>query len=169
MHNVYSRTGLRWLWITLIIVVLDRLTKFWVQKTLVLHVMLPVTSFFNLTLAHNTGAAFSFLNSASGWQVIFFGCVALFVSVAILIWLSRLHASQKWLGIALALVLGGALGNLIDRLLQGYVTDFLDFHWSHWHFAAFNIADSAICVGAFMLVMDAFVSKGKAPHMRANS
>jgi signal peptidase II len=114
---------------------------------------MKVLPFFDLTLAYNTGAAFSFLNSASGWQNVFFSVLAFVVSIAIIAWLFRLRKKDGWLSIALCLILGGALGNAWDRLLYHYVIDFLSFHLGSWHFAIFNIADAGISVGAFMLLV----------------
>ena len=145
-------SGLIWLWISVVVIVIDRLTKMWVVNHLTFSEPLQLTSFFNLTLVYNTGAAFSFLHSASGWQNIFLCSVALVVSVMIVVWLAKLSARAYWVNIALALILGGALGNVIDRMLFGYVIDFFDFHLGEWHFAIFNTADSAICVGAFLLI-----------------
>jgi signal peptidase II len=113
-----------------------------------------VIPFFNLTLLHNTGAAFSFLSEAGGWQRWFFALVALIISAVILLWLKRLPRDKVWLAVALALVLGGALGNVWDRITLGYVIDFLDIYYQGWHWPAFNIADSAISVGAAMLIID---------------
>lgn len=152
-------TGLRWLWISVLVIILDRFTKILVQKSLVPFVAMPVMPSLNLTLSYNTGSAFSFLDSASGWQIWMFGGIAIVVSIAILVWLYRLPASQKWLGIALAFVVGGALGNLWDRFSYGHVVDFIDVYISHLHWPVFNVADSAICVGAFMLFWDAAFKK----------
>ncbi len=149
------KTGLCWLWVTIVILILDRITKYIALHQLPLYTEVPVFPHFNFTLAYNTGAAFSFLNSASGWQSWFFAVIALVVCVGILIWLSRLSRQQRWLGIGLALIMGGAIGNVSDRLLYGHVIDFLDFYAFNWHWPAFNVADSAICVGAFMLFCDA--------------
>ena len=129
----------------------DRYSKSWVVAHLTFQEPLEVLSYFNLTLAYNTGAAFSFLHSASGWQNIFFSGMAFIISTAVIVWLYKTPARERWLCAALALILAGAIGNAWDRLLYGYVIDFLDFHYQGWHFAIFNIADSAICVGAFML------------------
>ena len=115
-----------------------------------------ITSWFDLMLAHNTGAAFSFLASAGGWQRWFLAGVALVVSVVVSVWLTRLKHTEQMLGIALGLVLGGGLGNLIDRVSLGYVVDFISWHYNDWYWPAFNIADSAICVGAVLLVWDSF-------------
>ncbi len=129
--------------------------------TLTAYVPVSITGFFNVTLAYNKGAAFSFLDTASGWQTWFFGTVAVAVSVAILICLKKLTYQERWQGIALALIMGGALGNLWDRISLGYVIDFLDFHWLGLHWPAFNVADSAICIGAIMLFFDALAIRKK--------
>lgn len=147
----YLASGWVWLWLAVVVIAVDRYSKIWVVHHLIYQEPLSVLPFFNLTLAYNTGAAFSFLHSASGWQNWFLGGLAVIVSVIVLVWLSRLSARDWWMNTALCLVLGGALGNAWDRMLYGYVIDFLSFHWADWHFAIFNIADSAICVGAFMI------------------
>lgn len=143
----------RWLWLPILIIALDRYTKYWALTHLNYHEPLTILPFFNLTLAYNTGAAFSFLHNASGWQHILLGGLAIIVSIAILYWLITLPKQAYGTRIALGLILGGALGNAWDRLLYGYVIDFLDFHLNDWHFATFNVADSAICVGAFLLML----------------
>ena len=148
------RTGLSWLWLTLLVIAVDRYSKYWATEHLTLFNPFEILPVFNLTLAYNTGAAFSFLNSASGWQHWALGGLAVIVSVAVLIWLSRISARAIWLSCALCLILAGALGNAWDRVLYGYVIDFFDFHLGTWHFAIFNVADSAICVGAFMLIFN---------------
>ncbi len=148
-------TGLKWIWISILVVILDRVSKLWALKHLTEFMPLPVRSNFNLTLQYNTGSAFSFLDKASGWQIWLFGIVAIIVSIIILIWMYRLSAQQRWLGIALAFVVGGALGNLWDRFSYGHVVDFLDFYISSLHWPVFNVADSAICIGAVMLFCDA--------------
>lgn len=145
--------NLAWLVLALIVVLLDQWTKGLVEAALAYGERVPVLPVFNLTLAYNPGAAFSFLADAGGWQRWFFTAVALVASVVILAWLVTLKG-QRWVAAALALVLGGALGNLWDRLAHGHVVDFLDFHWAGWHFPAFNLADSAITVGAVILIID---------------
>ena len=160
MTKKICSTGLSWLWVAVLVLIVDHITKYLIQKYFVLYSIIPITEFFNFTLAYNKGAAFSFLDQFSGWQTWLLGGISVIVSVGILFWLTRISSKQQWLGIALALVLGGALGNLSDRLLYGHVIDFLDFHLGHWHWPTFNIADSAICVGAFMLFIDGlFFSK----------
>ena len=140
-----------WLLLSAVVIFFDQLTKIWVSNHLVLYDGFPVTSFFNIILAHNTGAAFSFLADAGGWQRWLFTGVSASVSVFLVYWLYTLPRSQKALAFALSLVIGGAIGNLIDRILYGYVVDFLDFYWGASHFPAFNIADSAITLGAIVL------------------
>jgi len=160
MPNLAS-TGWRWLWIAVLIVLLDRLTKYLAVHFLVPFEPLRIFSLLNLTLGYNKGAAFGFLNNASHWQTWLFGTLAVLVSIALLIWLKNLSSKQRWMSIALTLIVGGALGNLCDRILYGYVTDFIEFHFSHWSFPAFNVADSAICVGAFMVLFDALFLQKK--------
>lgn len=156
-----ARTGL-WLWLglALIVIVLDQITKTLIVGQFSLHESVHVTSFFNIVRAHNTGAAFSFLAGASGWQRWFFVGLGIVASVFI-IWMLRRHPEQTLFCFAVSLILGGALGNVIDRLLHGYVVDFLDFHFRflaplfpQGHFPSFNIADSAITVGAACLILD---------------
>ncbi len=152
-----ERPPLKWgyaLFLSAVIIVLDQVTKYWVQQHFQLYEFLPITSFFNLTLAYNTGAAFSFLADAGGWQRWFLAVVAAGMSVFLIVWLRQLRQGQTWQAVALALVLGGAIGNLWDRLAYGYVIDFLDFYWGSYHWPAFNVADSAITVGAIMLMID---------------
>ena len=148
----FVSTGLFWLWLTVAVVTMDRWSKAWVTDHLYAFNPLELTSFLNLTLAYNTGAAFSFLHAASGWQNWLFGMLAAVVSIFIIVWLSRLPRQAWWQCVAMCLILAGALGNAWDRAIYGYVIDFIDFHYQDWHFAIFNIADSAICVGAAMLV-----------------
>jgi signal peptidase II len=147
---------LKWLWVSGLVIMLDQLTKWWASTALNYAEPVPLVPFLNLTLMHNTGAAFSFLSQAGGWQRWFFALVAVAVSVLLTLWLRRLSAGQRWLAVALTLVLGGALGNVIDRIYFGYVIDFIDVYYQGWHWPAFNVADSAISVGAAMLIIDAF-------------
>ena len=151
-----SNNMLKWLWLSALVVALDLATKAIASHYLLLYQPVPVFPGFNWTLAHNSGAAFSFLASESGWQRWFFSVIALVVSIGITIWIKRLAPTQTWLAMALALVLGGAIGNLWDRVTLGYVVDFIDVYYQQSHWPAFNIADSAICVGAVMLVIDSF-------------
>jgi signal peptidase II len=148
----------RWLGLAALIIVLDQISKLAISSHFFYGESLRVTGFFNLVLAHNTGAAFSFLNDAGGWQRWLFTAIAIVASVWI-VRLLRQHAQQTLFCLALALVLGGALGNLIDRVAYGYVVDFLYFYWGKYDFPAFNIADSAISVGAVLLIWDSFKRK----------
>jgi len=145
---------LQWLWLSVFVITVDLFSKFLASTQLDYALSVPVLPFFNLTLLHNTGAAFSFLADASGWQRWFFAALAVAVSVMLILWLIRLKPSEKWIACALSLVLGGALGNLYDRIVHGYVVDFLHFYYDSYHFPAFNIADSAITVGAIMIAVD---------------
>ena len=144
---------LPWLGLALILLIADQFTKVLILGFYQLGDSSPVTSFFNIVRVHNSGAAFSFLASASGWQRWFFTAVGVGAAVFI-VYMLRSHPGQKLFSFALACILGGALGNVIDRLLHGYVVDFLDFHYAGMHFPAFNIADSAISVGAACLILD---------------
>ena len=147
--------ALIWLRLSLFVIVLDQLTKIWASVVLELQQPMAVLPFVNLTLVHNDGAAFGLLATAGGWQRWFLTILALVISGVIVIWLSRLKRQQWWLAGALALILGGALGNVLDRALYGYVVDFIDIYYQQWHWPAFNIADSAISLGAVMLLIDA--------------
>jgi signal peptidase II len=149
VHALTGRLGL-----ALLVLAVDQATKLWAAGTLDYGMPVTVLPFFNLTLVHNTGAAFSFLADAGGWQRIFFIVVSGVVSLVLVAWLWRLPRDARLLGIALALVLGGAVGNLVDRVAYGYVIDFLDFHATGWHWPAFNVADSAISCGVVLLLAD---------------
>ena len=142
-----------WLGIALLVLLIDQFTKVLVLGAFQLGDSTPVTSFFNLVRVHNHGAAFSFLAGAGGWQRWFFTGIGV-VAALFMLWMLRSHAGQTLFCLAISLILGGALGNVIDRLLHGYVVDFLDFFWGHWHFPAFNMADSAITLGAGLLILD---------------
>jgi signal peptidase II len=149
-----SSTGmLPWLALAFIVVLADQFSKWLVVGQFVLGDSVKVLEFFNLVRVHNSGAAFSFLSSAGGWQRWLFIGIGV-GAAALILWMLRSHAGQKLLAFALASILGGAIGNVIDRLLHGYVVDFIDLHWRGWHFPAFNVADSAISVGAACLILD---------------
>jgi len=149
---------LPWLWLSLLVIVLDQATKFYFESSLTLYQRIAVIpDLFSWTLAYNTGAAFSFLATESGWQRWLFAAIALSVSLVLVVWLKRLRSFETWTAIALALILGGALGNLYDRVMFGHVIDFILVHWQdRWFFPAFNIADTAITIGAVMLALDMF-------------
>ncbi len=144
---------LKWLRLSALVIVLDQFSKHLINSSMQLRESIEILPFFNLTLLHNTGAAFSFLANAGGWQRWFFTLIALAVSAVIVVWLKRLPAADKWQAAALSLILGGALGNVIDRVRFGYVVDFLDVYYQPWHWPTFNIADSAITVGVAILVI----------------
>lgn len=156
-----TRSGwLLWLGIALLVVLFDQFTKVLILGSFQYGDSLTVNSFFNLVRAHNHGAAFSFLAGAGGWQRWFFTGLGI-AATLVMVWLLRSHAGQKLFSWAISLILGGAVGNVIDRLMHGYVVDFLDFHWSFLdgifhggHFPAFNVADCAITVGAALMILD---------------
>jgi len=157
----WRNSGLRWLWLAAAVVALDQLSKGLASSSLIPYRPLTVLPVLDMTLVHNTGAAFSFLSSAAGWQRWFFIGLTLAVSVGLVVWIKRLRPEDKWMAGALAMVLGGALGNLVDRIRFGRVTDFLDFHWHGWHWPAFNLADSAITIGVVVLIL--FSWRGEEP------
>lgn len=139
--------------IALVVVALDQISKVWAEQALAYGRPVEVFGWFNLTLVYNRGAAFSFLSQAGGWQRGFFILIGL-VAVAILLgWLRKLQLQERWQGLALALILGGAVGNLIDRVRHGYVVDFIDWHYAGWHWPTFNLADSAITAGVVLLLL----------------
>ena len=156
LHN----NQLRWVILSIIVIIIDLGTKYLASQNLTYGQPVEVLPFFNFTLLHNYGAAFSFLsNSNTTWQVIVLSGIALIVAIVILVWLARLPKNKNLTARALALILGGALGNVYDRMIHGYVVDFLDFHINNYHWPAFNIADSAICIGAVILILMSFKSK----------
>jgi len=153
MRNAFMA---KWLWLSLLAVILDQASKLTIASSMQLYQSIDIMPFFKLTYVHNTGAAFSFLSEAGGWQRWFFAGLAMAISVVIAVWLTRLKKHETLLAVALALVLGGAIGNLIDRLAYGYVIDFLDVYYQSWHWPAFNIADSAITLGVILMLAESF-------------
>ena len=151
--NTTGSGMLTWLGLALIILLADQFTKVLIVGNYALGDSTYVTNFFNVVRAHNTGAAFSFLAGAGGWQRWFFTGIGV-VAAIFMVWMLKSHSGQKLFSFAISLILGGAIGNVIDRLWHGYVVDFLDFHWKTMHFPAFNVADSAISVGAVCLILD---------------
>lgn len=154
--NLRKGTALVWLWLSMLIVAVDQLTKWFIVNQFEIFEVKQLGPLLELTRLHNTGAAFSLLAQAGGWQRWFFVALAGAISAAIVWWLYTLPVrGHPWLTIGLSLVLGGAFGNAIDRLQHGHVIDFLHFHWQQWYYPAFNVADIAISTGAIMLVIDA--------------
>ncbi|MFP4154597.1 MAG: signal peptidase II [Halothiobacillaceae bacterium] len=151
-----DRAPMAWLLLSGGVLVLDQLTKIWATRALDYGDPVAVLPVFNLRLLHNTGAAFSFLADAGGWQRWLFAGLAVVITVALVLWMARLRQQERWTAAGLALVIGGALGNLIDRLLYGHVVDFLDFHMGGYHWPAFNIADAAITIGVAILIYTSF-------------
>jgi signal peptidase II len=146
---------LKWLSISAAVAALDLYTKHLIQQAFAYGDLLPITSFFDLVRYHNEGSAFGFLNNAGGWQKWFFTAISV-VAVIVMTYLIRKHRTEKLFCTGLALVLGGAIGNLVDRVTLGYVVDFLNFHYQNHYWPAFNVADSAICVGVGLLLLDSF-------------
>ncbi|MCA7000395.1 signal peptidase II [Dickeya solani] len=158
MSKSIGATGLRWLWLAALVLVVDLVSKQWVMTHFQLGESVPLVPFFNFTYAHNYGAAFSFLADKGGWQRWLFAMIALVIIVALLAMMHRSSASQKLNNIAYSLIIGGAIGNLADRLVHGYVIDFLDFYVGNWHYPTFNLADSAIVIGALLIVLEGFLA-----------
>lgn len=160
IKNVMN-TGLSWLWLTLLCLVVDQITKHQVVGSMELYESIQILSFFSITYVHNLGAAFSFLADQGGWQRWFFTAIAAIASIVFIIWLAKTPKDKKLLSIAFALLLSGALGNLIDRVLFGYVIDFLDFYIGSYRWPAFNVADSMIFIGAALMIFDSFKNSDK--------
>lgn len=158
--TTHSRSALSWCWISILIIILDQITKFLAVYFLTINQPVKILPFFNLTLMRNTGAAWNFLAQA-WWAPWLFGGFAAIISLIIIVWMKRMPRSNRWQGIALAFVLGGALGNLIDRIAHSFVIDFIQLHYQDWYWPAFNVADSAICIGAVMLAIDMLFGKKK--------
>jgi len=149
---------LKWLWLSLLIIVLDQLSKLWVVSEFELYQSIELMPYLNLTYVHNKGAAFSFLSSAGGWQRWFFSVISVVAILVLLVWLKRLKPTEKLLAVSMSLILGGAIGNLYDRLAYGYVIDFLDAYYQQWHWPVFNIADSAIVLGVGLMLLDMLIT-----------
>ena len=164
MSKLAQKSGLVWLWLSLLLLVADFASKTLVVKTMNLRESIDILPFFNLTYVHNYGAAFSFLSEAGGWQRWFLSAIAVAISALLVWWLKRLPATNKVLCGAYALVLAGAIGNLYDRIAYGYVIDFIHVFYKDSHFPVFNIADCAICIGAALLLFDAFTGESPKEH-----
>lgn len=160
-------SALRRLWLTLLVILLDLGSKYLADTRLEYANPVPILPVFDLTLLYNKGAAFSFLSSAGGWQRWLFILIACGVSLMLLLWMRRTPARPWWLGVGLALILGGALGNLYDRIVHGHVVDFISVHYGGWYFPAFNLADSAITIGAGLLIFDMLFGSGRSAEERA--
>lgn len=155
MKNIALPGKSNWFWLIAAVVAADQLSKLYIASHMYLFEIITVLPVFNIALLHNTGAAFSMLAGAAGWQRWFFIVLALVITAAIVTWLLRMpEQGDRWVAAGLALVAGGAMGNAMDRLTHGYVIDFLQFHWRGWFFPAFNVADSCITVGAILLLLD---------------
>ncbi len=159
-----KQSGVRWLWLALLVFVADIGIKLVVMNGMGYgwENRIEILPFFNLLYVHNYGAAFSFLSDQAGWQRWFFTAIAFVVTGLLAFWMRRLPVSDKWNNIAYALIIGGAVGNVFDRVVHGFVVDYLDFYWGNYHWPAFNLADSAICIGAAMIILDSFRSSKKA-------
>ena len=142
----------KYLLLALVVLILDQLSKWWVLSNYQPYEVQSLLPVFNMTLVFNKGAAFSFLSDAGGWQRWFFTGLSGVVSIALVVWLTRLRSDERMTAVSLALILGGALGNLLDRVRLGKVVDFLDFYWQQWHWPAFNVADSAITIGVVLML-----------------
>ena len=157
MAEIIEKSGLRWLWITAILLVLDQVTKYWTVQALDLYESYEILSFFNFTYARNYGAAFSFLGDAGGWQKYLFTGIAFAVSAFLLYSLKKNNVDKRWENIAFCLILSGAIGNVMDRLMFGYVVDFLDFDLGFYRWPTFNVADIAIFIGAAMMILASLI------------
>jgi len=159
MKMNFKETALSWLWLAIVFIVIDQVTKQWVANTFNYGESLSIISYFNITYVHNPGAAFSFLADQPGWQRWFFTTISLAASILFVVWMSKTPKSNKLLSVALAFMLSGAVGNLIDRALFGYVIDFIDVYIFSYNYPVFNIADSAIFIGAMLIILDMFINK----------
>jgi signal peptidase II len=156
-------SGIRWLWISLLVIVVDQVSKLWIERSMTLGESFAVLPVLDIVRAHNSGAAFSFLADAGGWQRWAFSLLAVGVSIALVFWLRKLAlATHALLASGLVLILGGAIGNVIDRIEHGYVVDFVHAHWGAAYFAAFNVADAAISIGAALVILDALLEGRRA-------
>ncbi|MGY8815352.1 MAG: signal peptidase II [Gammaproteobacteria bacterium] len=151
-----NSSAIKWVWLSVIIVIFDQVTKYYISQEFELYESIQLIPGINFTYVHNTGAAFSFLSDAGGWQRWLFVSLSSGVSLLLIYWLKKQPSTDIWLAIALALILGGAIGNLIDRIFLSYVIDFVDVYYKKWHWPVFNVADSAISIGVVMLIIDSF-------------
>ncbi|MFT4465217.1 MAG: signal peptidase II [Sodalis sp. (in: enterobacteria)] len=156
MNKTIMSTGLRWLWLALVVLALDLGSKQWVMVYFWLGESVPVIPFINFTYAHNPGAAFSFLADKGGWQRWAFSAIAVIIAVVLLVMMYRSDKRARLSNAAYAMIIGGALGNLFDRMVHGVVIDFIDFYVGDWHWPTFNVADAGICIGAVLIVLEGF-------------
>lgn len=163
MKKTLCSTGLRWLWLTALVLVSDTLIKQYVYQNFKLYEPIEVMPFFNLMYAQNFGAAFSFLADEGGWQRWFFAGIAVAISLILMVMMYRESAKKRLNNIAYALIIGGAIGNLIDRLMHGFVVDYLDVYVGDWHWPTFNLADMGICIGAALIIIESFLPSEKKP------
>lgn len=156
-----KQSGVRWLWLALLVFLADIGIKLlsWTTWVMAGQTVLRCCRFFNFLYVHNYGAAFSFLSDQSGWQRWLFTGIAFAVTGMLTYWMSKLPATEKWNNIAYAIIIGGAVGNVFDRVVHGFVVDYLDFYWGTYHWPAFNLADMGICIGAAMIILDGFRKK----------
>ncbi|AWK14493.1 signal peptidase II [Candidatus Fukatsuia symbiotica] len=157
MSKQLSSTGLRWLWLAAVVLVLDLTSKQWVIAHFSLHESMTLIPLLNITYAQNPGAAFSFLADKNGWQRWLFAFIAVVISLILMVFMYRSSSKQHMINCAYALIIGGALGNLFDRMVHGVVIDFIDFYVNDWHWPTFNLADTSICIGAILVVLDGFL------------
>ena len=161
MKKTLCSTGLRWLWLTVLVLVSDILIKQYVYQNFKLYEPIEVMPFFNLMYAQNFGAAFSFLADEGGWQRWFFAGIAIAISLILMVMMYRDSAKKRLNNIAYALIIAGAIGNLIDRLMHGFVVDYLDVYVGEWHWPTFNLADMGICIGAALIIIESFLPSEK--------
>lgn len=156
MLEQYKSSHFKWLWLSLVVFVLDQATKYWAEHILGWHKVVPILPVFDFSLVHNTGAAFGFLSGMGGWQTVFFVSLAVLVSLGLIVFIALLKPLERHLAIAYSLVIAGAIGNAVDRLVYGYVIDFIHWFYKTYHFPSFNIADISIFIGATLLISEAF-------------
>jgi signal peptidase II len=157
LKNALKNTGLKFLALSLLLIIVDQFTKLWILNNFALYEDVNVLPIFDITYVRNYGAAFSFLSDAGGWQHYFFSTIAIVISILLIYWMYKTPVKQSLLLAAYALILSGAIGNVMDRMNYGYVVDFLHFYYNNWHFPAFNVADMAISIGAGLLILDAII------------
>ena len=159
MPSDWRQSGLKWYWVVIVAILADQLSKQWVLANFDLYESINLLPVLNFTYVRNYGAAFSFLADAGGWQRWFFTIIAVGISVLLTVWLRKQKVTEWRTNLAFTLVIGGAIGNLVDRLMHGFVIDFIDVFWNNSHYPAFNIADSAICIGAGLIILDSFMGE----------